>query len=962
MTTTNPIPSNLPTVATTQPLCASPDTLPSQAYSSRELLLAILLAVAPVVAIFGPLLLVDRSFATRDAAHFYHPLLEWISKEWAAGRVPLWNVYENGGTAIVADATSSIFYPGKLLFALPIDFATRYKLYVIAHLLLASISTWWLARRWHASPAASAMAAMAYSAGGNVLFQYANVVFLVGASWVPLGLAALEGIIQRRSLRSACLLAIVLAMTVLGGDPQTAYHLMLIGGVWIATKFMGTLWNSPSSTEHPSSTNLRATLVSLLLLGSASALAGLISAIQVLPSSEITKISERAAFHRPRNIYEAASILTTSPTPTLEQLADVNYKTPRARTYQGLFGPPDTNAHHDIVYDFSIAPWRVIEFLWPSISGKPFPTNGRWTTYKLVEGRIWTPTMYLGLIPFLLGAVAFAIRSSDSRVRWLSWILAWFFVASFGLYGIGYLLQSLVTMASGKGSTLGIGAPVGGLYWLMVTLLPTYIYFRYPAKLMVFAVLAISLLAGISADQLLSQPRPRLRRFLQGLAILSFAIAVIMLLAGSTLLHAMRYTDGSAGPFDLFGCKLTIILSALQTGIIAITAAALLGPKCTVSTCYKPWVVAIITAIDLYTANSWLLQTADASIWRKEPLAATIIRTDRQSTTTANNQEASDTQATPPTRVYRGRFAGWRPEHFRTTGSTQRSEETTLWECDTLFPKFMFQGDISLCESYGSIKLLDYQSLLLVARTYGPRQPDGYTLPHPVALRLLGCEYLVIPDTYDPSKFATRVESPLDPPPGTAIWKLNTTLPRCWVVHHIEQLPPLADPLDLAAADQRSRDVLFPGNRIRDFRHQATIELAQELPYPELTTPLPEASAREHQSVATITSYEPQAMEIKANLERPGLVILSDLYEKNWRAMRQLPSGEEVPLEIWPVNRVLRGVFLPAGEHTITMRYEPTSFYRGAWLSLAGTILTIAAGVYLIRRRHTESGPTKSDS
>src|SRR5437870_4535473 len=80
-----------------------------------------LLIFLPVAVLFGPVLFTDRSFAMRDAAHFYHPLFEWTASEWGAGRVPLWNPDENCGVPVVADASSSVFYPGKLVFALPLD-------------------------------------------------------------------------------------------------------------------------------------------------------------------------------------------------------------------------------------------------------------------------------------------------------------------------------------------------------------------------------------------------------------------------------------------------------------------------------------------------------------------------------------------------------------------------------------------------------------------------------------------------------------------------------------------------------------------------------------------------------------------------------------------------------------------------------------------------------------------------
>ena len=113
----------------------------------------------PVAVLFGPVLFTDRSFAMRDAAHFYHPLFEWTAKEWGQGRVPLWNPDENCGLPVLADASSSVFYPGKLVFALPLDFTLCYKLYVIGHVVLAALGSYLLARHWKTSHLAAGVAA-----------------------------------------------------------------------------------------------------------------------------------------------------------------------------------------------------------------------------------------------------------------------------------------------------------------------------------------------------------------------------------------------------------------------------------------------------------------------------------------------------------------------------------------------------------------------------------------------------------------------------------------------------------------------------------------------------------------------------------------------------------------------------------------------------------------------------------
>src|SRR5262245_64660707 len=111
---------------------------------NKAALWAWLVVAIPVAALFGPVLATDRSFAMRDAGHFYYPLFEWCCREWAAGRVPLWNPFENCGLPVLADTTSSVFYPGKLIFLLPIEFADRIMLYILLHVIWAACGSSWL--------------------------------------------------------------------------------------------------------------------------------------------------------------------------------------------------------------------------------------------------------------------------------------------------------------------------------------------------------------------------------------------------------------------------------------------------------------------------------------------------------------------------------------------------------------------------------------------------------------------------------------------------------------------------------------------------------------------------------------------------------------------------------------------------------------------------------------------------
>src|SRR5690606_6866050 len=90
-------------------------------------------------------------------------------------------------------------------------------------------------RRQDASHLAAAMAAIAYAGGGHVLSQMINPAFLVSAAWLPWGWGCGDRLLRCRSLGAACLLAVIVSLMVLGGDPQTAYVLgLLLDGRWIA--------------------------------------------------------------------------------------------------------------------------------------------------------------------------------------------------------------------------------------------------------------------------------------------------------------------------------------------------------------------------------------------------------------------------------------------------------------------------------------------------------------------------------------------------------------------------------------------------------------------------------------------------------------------------------------------------------------------------------------------------------
>ena len=67
---------------------------------------------------FRAVLFGGEQFAYRDAAHFYYPLYLRVQQEWAAGRWPLWDPWQNAGMPLLGMPMSAVFYPGKILYAI----------------------------------------------------------------------------------------------------------------------------------------------------------------------------------------------------------------------------------------------------------------------------------------------------------------------------------------------------------------------------------------------------------------------------------------------------------------------------------------------------------------------------------------------------------------------------------------------------------------------------------------------------------------------------------------------------------------------------------------------------------------------------------------------------------------------------------------------------------------------------
>src|SRR5262249_8858816 len=102
----------------------------------------------------------------------------------------------------------------------------------------------------------------------------------------------------------------------------------------------------------------------------------------------------------------------------------------------------------------------------------------------------------------------------------------------------------------------------------------------------------------------------------------------------------------------------------------------------------------------------------------------------------------------------------------------------------------------------------------------------------------------------------------------------------------------------------------------------------------------------------TIVRAEPQRIEIDATLERPGLVILADLFDPGWHL-----TIDGTPAPIWRTNRMMRGAFVPAGHHPMVYTYRSGASGAGALASRAGLIVLV--GLIVRSARGIDSGKSR---
>jgi len=248
----------------------------SEQRASPKLLapLALLLAW---VAFFPGQLFGDVVPFLRDDVLTYLPLRQYIHQRLAQGEFPAWYPYEALGVPLPGQLAVGLFHPATYLLCF-MDYARAVKWNLLLALLLALVGAYRWARALFASRPAAVTAAFSFGFGGYALGTSSTLPYTMSFATLPWIGWALDGLVRRRRADYAGALALLLALVLLAGDPQS----LLLSSLLLPCALLG----AKGSPRRP-----------LVLATLAAAAGALCCAIDVLPGRVLFAGSVRVQGH-----------------------------------------------------------------------------------------------------------------------------------------------------------------------------------------------------------------------------------------------------------------------------------------------------------------------------------------------------------------------------------------------------------------------------------------------------------------------------------------------------------------------------------------------------------------------------------------------------------------------------------------------------------------------------------------
>lgn len=267
----------------------------------------------------------DLVLARGDTLDYFYPY--WAARDAAlrAGQLPLWSPDLFMGVPLWANPQVGTFYPPNWVTVwVPVSDALR--LHVLLHLLLASLGMYAAFRRIVGDARIPALlAGVLFALTGPVIAHVEQINQLQGLAWVPWALLLADVGVKARhraqSIRALLGLSAVFALQLFTGHTQTVFITGVMLGLFVLIR------------SFDDGFALRGLVVNLLWLMGASVAALLLAVPQLLPTLELTGMSNRGGGFTPQ---EATAF--SLPPDSLPQALLPAYETALFTEYIGYIG------------------------------------------------------------------------------------------------------------------------------------------------------------------------------------------------------------------------------------------------------------------------------------------------------------------------------------------------------------------------------------------------------------------------------------------------------------------------------------------------------------------------------------------------------------------------------------------------------------------------------------------------
>ncbi len=746
------------------------------------------------------------------AAWITEPYMAVVGQDLLHGTFPAWNPYQAFGTPLAADMLSQPFYPLTALFSLHAS-PTAYNYFILARLFIAGICAFLYLRLFISFTPAISGAISSMLAGYYLL--YVTIAHMSVEVLLPGSLLAAEYLLRRRTFGTVVGFAVVLALTIIGGMPESTLLLLLFVYSYLVFRLI---------TDRQLRAEWLRTSCHLL----AATLAGFcLSAFLLLPFVELLRHSF--------NIHDSDTI----------------------KGLQAFLGVRIPGVLHDPL-DLSL-----FTYIFPLLYGPPLTQtlSANWTGVR----------NYVGIIAFFLALVAIvqAFRGSKARQdRTLRQITIFFsacvllvLLKRYGIEPINYLGrlpmlrfefffkydEPILSVSVAVLSALGLDALIKRQVSTVVQIC---------ALLFAFSVAPVALFlsrAVLSKELLTEHILPAFPTIAVGLPVFLLFIVAVCLLASNGRPQEHQLSRPAFARY-------------LGVGIVALLTLELSGN-------YIPELYYALNVLPDKTENPYV--GAPYITWLRD-----------------HNPNSY--------RVF-GREGALYPNWASVFHLFD------IRNLDALYYKKYLPFVRAFLISPGQLVRDDLQDRFTGFSNY------EYSFSTPLQKRLLqlsSAKYLITVNPYS-SPFNLEYNKELK------IYGYDKVLPRAAVYYNVRILPDEAEVLKTLTDPNLNifRTVLLDKTKLKPQELEAVMHV--------------NSGQSEPVQAATITSIEPNKVEISASLDRSGILVLNDSDYPGWKVTVDGKPGE------WTsANYIFRAVVLPPGAHKVNFIYHPKTYFVGGGISI----------------------------